>query len=101
MRWLTSRVVSFEDLTAKGKEFDATTMELSAKTGANVKELFDTLVQRIPGTEISQNFSMTSPNYQNSMHINFNAPQDKPNIQLSASNHVARTPEPTKKGSCC
>lgn len=50
-----------DDLDKLAKEMDVVTMEVSAKTGENIKELFEQLLTRVPITEISQNLSMASP----------------------------------------
>jgi hypothetical protein len=51
-------VVSREELTQIGKDLDAVTIEASAKTGENIKELFEQVIHRVPLTEISQNLSV-------------------------------------------
>eukprot|EP01017_Pseudomicrothorax_dubius_P049374 TRINITY_DN9171_c0_g1_i1.p1 TRINITY_DN9171_c0_g1~~TRINITY_DN9171_c0_g1_i1.p1 ORF type:complete len:257 (-),score=56.26 TRINITY_DN9171_c0_g1_i1:152-922(-) len=96
------RVVSTEELIQRGRELDAVVIELSAKTGSNVSELFDTLVQRIPGVEVSHNFSMTSPNYANQSQVQYQSDRvEKPPVQLSSQKANEGTVPPKEKSSSC
>lgn len=63
------REVSRADLDAKAQEFEGIGFETSAKDGSGVKDVFDTMIERIPVYDAGQNLTLTSPRNPRFAHI--------------------------------
>mmetsp|Transcript_15261 Transcript_15261/g.15250 ORF Transcript_15261/g.15250 Transcript_15261/m.15250 type:complete len:91 (+) Transcript_15261:360-632(+) len=78
------RAVSPEDCEAKTKELNVQYMEVSAKTGANIKQLFKALAQELP---LAQETSLANPPDSSTGRVKLS---DQPQPQ-----------QKTKEGKCC
>eukprot|EP01017_Pseudomicrothorax_dubius_P015788 TRINITY_DN1804_c0_g1_i4.p1 TRINITY_DN1804_c0_g1~~TRINITY_DN1804_c0_g1_i4.p1 ORF type:complete len:106 (+),score=29.23 TRINITY_DN1804_c0_g1_i4:487-804(+) len=91
------RQVTTEELEQKGKELDINVIEVSAKTGANINELFNTVATTLPSSEMSQILSPHTnqpPNTSNNVQVPAN---EQRNLRLGAGEDKA----PVKKEGCC
>eukprot|EP01017_Pseudomicrothorax_dubius_P019097 TRINITY_DN2102_c0_g1_i7.p1 TRINITY_DN2102_c0_g1~~TRINITY_DN2102_c0_g1_i7.p1 ORF type:complete len:237 (+),score=57.14 TRINITY_DN2102_c0_g1_i7:153-863(+) len=101
---LLDRQVTAEDLAEKAKRYECFGVEVSAKTGDKIQDMFNEIVQALPGGETSQILSTTNGNINNAQAgqpAQGQKPGVTPTIQLGATPPEGpRVPHPMDN-KCC